>query len=194
MSEMFIKNVLGVQTNHAGLYGDTVCYYGRVEQQGCLTLHLHLLWIIGSLTPQEICDKVMDVNSDFQKKLVEYLESLCVGQFLTGTKSEVSDNVTAALKDDNYVDSTSTLPYMPPYCSQCKGQCNFQHVEQSNWWEKFKTCVDDILLRSNINSHKIDRNGKDKSYCLNANGQCKRQFPRETCEQTLVEPKTGALT
>jgi hypothetical protein len=194
MTEMFIKHVLGVGTNHAGLYGDTAGYYGTVEQQGRLTLHLHLLlWIIGSLTPQEIRDKVMDVNSDFQKKLVEYLESLCVGQFLTGTKSEVSDNVTAASKDDNYVDPTYTLPDMPPYCSRCKGQCNFQHVEQSNWWEKFKTCVDDILLRSNIHSHKIDQNGKDKSYCLNANGQCKRRFPRETFEQTLVEPKTGAL-
>ena len=194
MTEMFIKHVLGVGSNHAGLYGDTSGYYGTVEQQGRLTLHLHLLlWISGSLTPQEIRDKIMDVNSDFQKRLVEYLESLCVGQFMTGSKSEVSANVSAASEHDNYIDPTYTLPEVPAYCSRCKGHCTFQHVEQTRWWEKFKTCVDDILLRSNIHSHKIDQNGKDKSYCLNANGQCKRRFPRETFEQTLVEPKTGAL-
>jgi len=38
---MFIKHVLGVGTEHSGLYGDTSGYYGTVEQQGHLTLHLH---------------------------------------------------------------------------------------------------------------------------------------------------------
>ena len=43
---MFIKHVLGVGTDHPGLYGDTAGYYGTVEQQGRLTLHLHtVLWI-----------------------------------------------------------------------------------------------------------------------------------------------------
>jgi len=50
-----------------------------------------LLWIAGCFTPQEIRDKIMDPNSDFQKKIVEYLEALCVGEFLTGTKSEISE-------------------------------------------------------------------------------------------------------
>jgi hypothetical protein len=194
MTEMFIKHVLGIGTDHTGLYGDTAGYYGTVEQQGRLTLHLHLLlWIAGSLTPQEVRDKIMDVNSDFQKKLVEYLESLCVGQFLTGTKAEVSDNVTIASNDSNYTDPTYTLPDSPPTCPRCKTKCCLQHDNQKTWWQKFKTCVDDILLRSNIHTHKINQHGKDKSYCLNAVGQCKRRFPRETFEQTLVEPKTGAL-
>ena len=55
MCEMFIKHVLGVGTNHSGIYGDTSAYYGAVEQQGRLTLHMHLLlWIRGALSPQEI--------------------------------------------------------------------------------------------------------------------------------------------
>ena len=41
--------------------------------------------------------------------------------------------------------------------------------------------------------HKIDRNGNDKSYCLDSKGRCKRRFPRDTFEHTMVEPKTGAL-
>jgi len=57
MVEMFIKHVLGVGQEHPGLYGKTAAYYGAVEQQGRLTLHLHmLLWILNSLSPQEIRD------------------------------------------------------------------------------------------------------------------------------------------
>jgi hypothetical protein len=44
-----------------------------------------LLWILNSLSPQEIRDQIMDPNSDFQKKIVEYLESVHVGEFMTGT-------------------------------------------------------------------------------------------------------------
>ena len=43
MIHMFIKNVLGVGTEHSGLYGNTSGYYGTVEQQGHLTLHLHMV-------------------------------------------------------------------------------------------------------------------------------------------------------
>jgi hypothetical protein len=46
MVELFIKHVLGVGTNHPGVYGETSAYYVTVEQQGQQTLHLHLLlWI-----------------------------------------------------------------------------------------------------------------------------------------------------
>ena len=41
--ELFLKHVLGVGTNKPGLYGETAGYYGTVEQQGRLTLHLHML-------------------------------------------------------------------------------------------------------------------------------------------------------
>ena len=57
MIQAFIKHVLGVDADHPGIYGDTSSYYGTVEQQGRLTLHLHmLLWIKGALILQEICD------------------------------------------------------------------------------------------------------------------------------------------
>lgn len=81
----FIKNVLGVKHNHPGLYGETSGYYGTVEQQGRLTLHLHLLlWIDGALSPQEIRDRLMADDSSFQKDLIEYLEGVHKGEFLTG--------------------------------------------------------------------------------------------------------------
>ena len=43
MITSFITHVLGVNTNHRGLYGYTDTYYGTVEQQGRLTLHLHMM-------------------------------------------------------------------------------------------------------------------------------------------------------
>ena len=55
MVETFIIDVLGIKAGHRGLYGDTGGYYGTVEQQGRLSLHLHmLLWINGSVSPQEM--------------------------------------------------------------------------------------------------------------------------------------------
>jgi len=55
MVQMVIKHILGVGAEHPGLYGDTSAYYGTVEQQGRLTLYMHMmLWINGALSPQVI--------------------------------------------------------------------------------------------------------------------------------------------
>ena len=44
------EDVLGIEASHWGQYGDTASYYMTVEQQGQLTLHLHmLLWLKGHL-------------------------------------------------------------------------------------------------------------------------------------------------
>jgi hypothetical protein len=191
---MFIKHVLGVGENHPGLYGNTSAYYGTIEQQGRLTLHLHLLlWLRRCLTPQEIRDRILDPQSDFQKKTVEYLESLCVGEFLTGQKEYVSNSVSQSSHLPDYKDPTCTLPDPPP--PKCTGECEgCSYCEGGEaWWNSYRTTVDDILLRSNIHTHKVDKHGNDKSYCLNSKGECKRRFPRETYEQTMVDPMTGAL-
>jgi len=194
MVQMFIKHVLGVDEDHPGLYGNTSAYYGTVEQQGRLTLHLHLLlWISGCFTPQEIRDKIMDVNSDFQKKMVEYLEALCVGEFLTGSQIEVSEKAKTASAVAGYQDPVRTLlEAPPPPCTDSDAQCPNCDMRQS-WWLRFKDTVDDLLLRSNLHTHKVDKKGNVKSYCLDSKGRCKRRFPRDIFEQTMVEPKSGAL-
>ena len=50
---MFLTDVLGVRAgsvNREGFFGPTSGYYGTVEEQGRLTLHMHmLLWIAGNL-------------------------------------------------------------------------------------------------------------------------------------------------
>ena len=66
MVQQFIEHVLGIDSYHPGLYGETSAYYGTVEQQGQCTLHIHLLlWIKGGLTPDEIKNCIIDPTSDF---------------------------------------------------------------------------------------------------------------------------------
>jgi len=145
MVQIFIKYVLQAGTDKRGIYGDTAAYYGTVEQQGRLTLHLHLLlWIKGALSPQEIRDRIMDPNSDFQKKMVEYLESVHVGEFLTGDMQSVKTDVeNSKLTNPEYVDPTETLPETPKTTcdganKECQGKCECIDT----WWSRFKHTVD----------------------------------------------------
>lgn len=107
MVELFIKHVLGVGSKHSGVYGDTSGFYGTVEQQGRLTLHMHMLvWIKGALSPQEIRERILDSNSDFQQRMVEYLESVHMGEFMDATM----ENVRQQIDDATLADKNRTPP------------------------------------------------------------------------------------
>ena len=99
MVNAFIEHVLGVDDmksginiNH-GLFGKTSTYYGIAEQHGRLTLHFHMaLWVRKSLTSQEIRNRIMDEDSTFQQKMVQYLEGVHMGEFwLVYTKTLVKE-------------------------------------------------------------------------------------------------------
>ena len=223
MVDLFIKYVLGVGLERPGLYGDTAAYYGTVEQQGRLTLHLHMLvWIKNSLTPQDIRDRIMDPTSDFQKKIVEYLEGSHKGEFINGTMSEVLEKI-QQLKQNNpsRVVPTETLPTPPPQ------RCTKTHSEGdtcgdcdalNQWWAQYEAEVDEILYSSNIhqcsmrwgnskNQSKLGKNGntgsktnkqesaeKENRGCIDPKtGLCKARFPRDVYKETSVDPESGAL-
>ena len=217
MVRTFIKHVLGIGSGHSGLYGDTSGYYGTVEQQGRLTLHLHLiLWIKSALSPQEIRDKLMNEDGEFQQNLIKYLEGCQKGEFITGTMEYVKakipvnvDNHTKGIhsifnKDLSqstiklYQDPTQTLPDEPPnsctssehiHCSACPSS--------TRWWQKFYDTVDDILLRSNVHSCSSSDPSKPKfkpKGCLNKDGVCKARFPRLIVPETTVNLEDGYIT
>jgi hypothetical protein len=72
---MFIKHVLGIEGKQPRLYGKTSAYYRTIEQQGKLTLHMHmLLWIEGALSPQEIQNRLISNDEKFQQELIAYLK------------------------------------------------------------------------------------------------------------------------
>lgn len=213
---MFIKHVLGIGTEHSGLYGNTSGYYGTVEQQGRLTLHLHLiLWIKNAPSPQEIRDKLMNNDSEFQQNLIKYLEGCQKGEFPTGTmeyvKSKIPIDVENKSKgvhtvfhnnlnqsvDKSYKDPTQTLPENPP--ERCKTikhtSCNYCELLTS-WWNQFNDTVDDILLRSNVHkcSSSDPNNSKFKAKgCLNKDGICKARFPHPIVPETTINYEDGYI-
>jgi hypothetical protein len=205
MIKNFIKHVLGVGTDLEGVYGKTAAYYGTVEQQGRLTLHLHLLlWVQGSLSPQEIRDKIMNSDQQFQASIVSYLEGCQKGEFLTGSLESVKQRVEKAQASPDYRDPTKTLPLSPPpECSEhhsgnvdsCK-EC----VRVKDWNKQYEETVDDLLLKSNIHTcgdWSTLKNGKEnmnyKGCMANKYGKCKARFPRETFEETEVDPLSGSM-
>ena len=204
--ETFISDVLGVDAKHCGLYGDTSGYYGTVEQQGRLTLHLHMLiWIKGSLNPQDMREKIMSSNSEWKNKMISWLENCHTGDFLTGTHADVGKKIAENSQSDNYSDPTETMPEPPP------PKCNIGHDADEKpcarcknldgWWYRFKNTVDDLLFRSNVHSCERGKNkdgtrrkGKPSASCKdNKWGKCKARFPRPTSLKTVIDD-VGAIT
>ena len=178
MVKSFIKNILGVGTVHPGLYGETAGYYGTVEQQGRLTLHLHLLlWVRGALSPQEIRDRLLSSDSVFQNELIAYLEGVHQGEFLTGSMEDVRASVPnqpeissggihslvssapSPLLADQYRDPTQTLPISVPPC--CQGKCTDRKCDacllNQQWWDNYYHTVDDLILKSNVHKCSVSR-------------------------------------
>ena len=177
-------------------------YYGTVEQQGHFTLHLHLLvWIQGTLSPDETQKALMDPASTFQQKLVQYLESVFVGEFMTGSKDVIFTQLDQNRKDSNYSDSSESLPPIPPaYCKKKCETCSTCLIVNS-WWPEFKTRVEQILALSNIHkctsTHKKD-GSQDRHHhyigCLdNKWGKCKSHCPRPTFPQTIIDIVNGII-
>ena len=125
MVDAFVKYVLGVDSGHEGLFGETDEYYGTVEEWRRFTPHLHtMLWIKGSLTPQQIRDRLTSKDGTFQKSLIEYLNGCHNGEFLEGVQAEVENRVLPLLNKDPKIgrkevkDPIINVPKSPP--DDCK--------------------------------------------------------------------------
>ncbi|KAJ6630460.1 hypothetical protein B0H10DRAFT_1774914, partial [Mycena sp. CBHHK59/15] len=214
MVNAFLKHVLCWEDITPGWFGHTKSFYGTVEQQGRLTLHLHLLlWIQNALSPQQIRDRLLDPNSIFAQHLVDYIESVHQGEFLTGTFAEVNTRI----PEKDYKPPTHTLPLAPP--PLCAGGVNCiceQCQKLEHWWTQYELEVDDLLLRSNMHDcrrstqqEKEDDNKKNwrvkvkgsllknKKYerkgCLTKEGICRARFPRDIFPLTQIDPVDGHI-
>ncbi|KDR75358.1 hypothetical protein GALMADRAFT_47350, partial [Galerina marginata CBS 339.88] len=162
-----------------------------------------LLWIICSLTPQEVREKIQCGDSDFIKSLIDYLESTSKGEFLTGTMSTIEGNVNLAKVEPGYIDPTQTLASKPPpLCKNCSKVGCSRCTKQDEWWKSvFATETDDLLLKSNVHtcSSGFKKNGeimKNKDYvgCLNNKWKkCKARFPRTILKETKVDIESGRI-
>ncbi|KAJ3520697.1 hypothetical protein NMY22_g12638 [Coprinellus aureogranulatus] len=196
---LFLKHICGWSDEdpRRGIFGTPSAYYGTVEQQGRMTLHLHfLLWIRGQLSLNEIRDKIMADDSEFIHDLTEYIESCMIGEFMTGSKDEVGarvpyvpDNedrgIHTILTDtsnvpDGYADPTQTLPEAPPpkFC-QNPEECLCDDCQDLlSWWERTKLAVDDILFRSNIHTCFGRKDNKKATSKSKAHADTTRYIPK----------------
>ena len=177
IAKAFIKHVLGIDTDHDGVFGKTSGYYGTVEQQGRLTLHLHmLLWLISALTPQEIRERLLSGDGKFQQELIHYLEDVMSGGFDGETMATMKDKVGHLLNKD----STKMVPTPPSSACTCSGSC-----ENNGCFERceahFCATTNEILYRSN---HHSCRMGGCRAH---PNALCKARFPRTCYEETVVD-------
>ena len=207
MVETFFEDVLGVgKLDQLGFYGPTSGYYRTVEQQGRLTLHLHmLLWIKGNLNPEDMRKKILSESSVWRQKVIDWLECCHVGDFVTGSHADVSERISKSKEDANYVDPTMTLPVPPP--DPCKKHADREIDNRccsctalSEWNKDYTNTIDDLLLRSNVHScnrstKKDGTRKKKQAYtgCMdNKWGKCKARFPRLTALKSTID-KTGAI-
>ena len=145
--EIFISDILGYDSDTPGLYGDVEAYYGTVEQQGRLTLHLHAaIWLRGSLSPKELREQIMNQDSIWNKELTDWLESCHTGDFTTGSMDSIDNKFAQSRQSSDYIDPISTLPRVPP--ALCNKDCAFCCKEEE-WWMYYEKTVDDIVLLYN---------------------------------------------
>ncbi|KAL1711809.1 hypothetical protein EV715DRAFT_159196, partial [Schizophyllum commune] len=213
MVRAFIKHVLGVGSAHRGLYGPTSAYYGAVEQQGRLTLHLHtMLWIRGAPSPQAIRDRLLSGDTSFETEMIRYLEEMQTGQFLTGdldsvkAREGVSQDKSSTRKEA-YEDPTQTLPAPPPDPCRCLRDSCECPIRRQSWWSAFKETVDDLILRVQLHRCIRKRKGRAAAYseqgkkdplegvkgCKGDDGICEARFPRDYVSKSYVDRVTGAI-
>ena len=156
----FLEDVLGICADkQEGFYGHTSSYYGMVEQQGRLTLHLHMLfWIVGNMNPEDLRVKILEESSVWHQNLISWLERCHSGNFLSGTHAEVSSYAEQLKENQDYLDLTQTLLVPPPPPCQTHPEvddgpkdCN-QCNALLQWNVTYCTIVDNLLLHSNVHN------------------------------------------
>ncbi|KAH7907842.1 hypothetical protein BJ138DRAFT_1013894, partial [Hygrophoropsis aurantiaca] len=168
-----------------------------------------LVWIKSALSPQEIRDRLMDPNSEFQKQMVQYLEGVHMGEFLSSTANDVKNMLDYKMIDDTLPTAVESLPEPPPVCKSAQTCTDYDECEKcSKWWQTFTDTVNELLLRCNTHkcsgSHtdttdnRRQKNTQNKyqptvGCCSNKWGRCKARFPRDIHPYTFVDKKTGAL-
>ncbi|TFY61610.1 hypothetical protein EVG20_g6989 [Dentipellis fragilis] len=140
------------------------------EEQGRLTLHLHLmLWIKGSLTPKEIPHQ---------------------GEYINSNSSDMANTISTDEPDDEtHPDPTLTLPTgPPPDCSAHrtpKEDC-VDCTALQQWCSEYEAITNELIFR--CNRHTCHPGCRSSQY-----PDCKSRFPRDVYSETTVDPENQCL-
>ncbi|KAJ3549575.1 hypothetical protein NM688_g5163 [Phlebia brevispora] len=195
----FLCVVLRVSEERTGLFGKTSAYYGTVESQGRLTLHLHLLiWIENALTLQQIHDKLLANETEFREQLTAWLESCHQGEFSTGSMKDIYARRVARSEcppvdpiedienlEEDEQDEQNPVLRKPRHPGYSKDQ-----EELTEWFNSVRAETDDIALRCNRHIHHKDP--RQDSCRKGPLKRCRARFPQPICPQTVVEEGTQA--
>ncbi|KAJ3483537.1 hypothetical protein NLI96_g6238 [Meripilus lineatus] len=193
---LFLKVILKTDSNDEGLFGKTIGYYGTVESQGRLTLHLHLLlWIENADSPEDMRQKILSKDEEFKNGLLTWLEGTHRGDFCTGTKAAISarleekrgklpphkegcDRSSVGCVACILGDPTLSLPEQVP---------DFKDdVEAEQWMQHVLEVTNEILFRCNLHD-------EGHHWCRRPDGSCKGRFPRPKFETSSFN-EDGILT
>ncbi|KIK54342.1 hypothetical protein GYMLUDRAFT_132144, partial [Collybiopsis luxurians FD-317 M1] len=137
------------------------------------------------LSPLEIKECLLDPASNFQSRLIAYLKSVCVGEFLTGSKDEVTEAIRVAELSPSYVSPELTLPVPPPIVCSCNNDCCDECSTYSEWYQNYIFSIDNLLLKSNIHDF----------LCLNNKfHKCKARFLCPTFKESIMDLSSGHLS
>ncbi|KAJ3479965.1 hypothetical protein NLI96_g8691 [Meripilus lineatus] len=190
MVTLFIEVLLAPDSSQGGLFGPTDSYYGTVESQGRLTLHLHLLlWIRGSLSPSELKDRLLADREGFRQKMYDWLDNTLQANFSTGSLAHVQSEVerirsNPTLSSDGFdwsrfvQDPCCGLPRKPPH--------NLQPDQLLAWKAEMDFMADVIALVSNQHKHGLGCDWVE-------GGVCRARFPRFQRDRHEIEADTGFL-
>lgn len=178
---MLIDFVLGKGFDDGtGLFGPVDAYYGTVEQQGRLTLHVHMLiFIANALPPDEVKKRLISKDSSFRERLIQYLEESHTGDFLPDKLADPAATTDGA-RDSAAFKVQQELPIrVPSTCSNRCGSC-VQCLENLHWFENFPGKVNEIVRCSNRHTCSVSSCKKS------GRADCKARFPRPLFPETEV--------
>lgn len=193
MVTTFLTHVLCADVDEVGIFGKTTAYYGTVEQQGRLTLHLHLLiWIANAFSPQQVRDTIL-TDIDFRARLLCWLESCHRGDFHTGTDQQIHDRllpsaVSYAADEGEFLDIEDYLLARDPVtCLPRPPPATDDAAAVAEWHAEMLTTADNIVYLSNRHDP------EHRKGCMRGKPrQCRARFPRELFPETQVDD-TGAI-
>ncbi|KAJ3486464.1 hypothetical protein NLI96_g4222 [Meripilus lineatus] len=195
MVNLFIKIILKADSNEIGLFGKTSSYYGTVESQGRMTLHLHLLlWIKDSYSPLTIRNKVKENNAEFKSALIDWLESAHQGDFCFGKMADVAGRLD---EKNNALPAHTGFSETSEGCAACKNgdpTLSIPHkvpdftndIDAKRFLDQVKALTDEVVYCSN-------RHDRSHLTCRRPDGSCKARFPRPTPDNSEFDSETGTL-
>ncbi|KIK64291.1 hypothetical protein GYMLUDRAFT_128868, partial [Collybiopsis luxurians FD-317 M1] len=124
--------------------------------------------------------------------LIQFLESVHIGEFLTGTKDDIVQAVEETEALESHISPKLSLPIPPPTSCSCgQSDCN-DCLEYHRWYCNYQLTIDDLLLKSNLHDCFWAFYPDDTIKNLEK-FECKARFPCELHEKSFVDPITGHL-